>query len=71
MRYQSLHLPVRGLGPRRGAARGLPFEAPAGGPFSPWGKFLVAMTLTLMSYRVFFVFSRITVYHTPISFFSG
>ena len=71
MRYQNLRLPVRGLEPGHGAVRGLSVEAPAGGPFSPWGKFFVAMILTLVSYRVFFMFSCITVYLTPISLSSG
>jgi len=34
---------VRGLEPWRGAARGLPVEVPAGGPFSLWGKIFGVM----------------------------
>jgi len=55
MRYQSLRLPVRGLEPCRGVARGLPVEALVGGPFSLWGKFFDAVILTLLSYRVLFM----------------
>ena len=50
---QGLGLPVRGLEPRRGAARGLPVEAPAGGPFFLWGKFFDAMILILLFLCVF------------------
>jgi hypothetical protein len=45
---QALRPPVRGLEPRRGAARGLPVEAPAGGPFSLWGNFFDAVILILL-----------------------
>jgi len=44
---QGLRLSVRVLEPRRGAVRGLPVEAPAGGPFSLWGKFFNVVILVL------------------------
>ena len=50
---QSLRLPVRGLEPRRGAARGLPVEAPVGGSFSLWGKFFDAVILILLFLCIF------------------
>jgi len=37
----------------RGAARGLPFEAPAGGPCFLWGKFFDAVILILLFLCVF------------------
>ena len=45
---QGLRLPTRGLKPRRGAARGLPFEAPVGKPCSLWGKFFDNVILILL-----------------------
>jgi len=50
---QGLRLPARGLDSRRGAARGLSFEAPAGGPCSLWGKFFDAVILILLFLCVF------------------
>ena len=44
---------MRGLEPRRGVVRGLPVEAPAGGPFSLWGKFFDAVILILLFLCVF------------------
>jgi len=48
-----LRLPVRGLETRRGAARGLPVEAPVGGSFSLWGKFFDTVILILLFLCVF------------------
>ena len=57
---------VRGLEPRRGAVRGLPVEAPAGGPFSLWGKVFDAVILILL---FLCVFSCNGLSHTRSSFF--
>ena len=50
---QGLRLLVRGMKPRRGAVRDLSVEAPAGGPFSLWGKVFDAVTLILLFLCVF------------------
>jgi hypothetical protein len=53
MLNQGLRLLVRGLEPRCGAVRDLSVEAPAGGPFSLWGKVFDAVTLILLFLCVF------------------
>jgi len=53
MLNQGLRPLVTGLEPRRGVVRGLPVEAPAGGPFSLWGKVFDAVILILLFLCVF------------------
>ena len=52
---RGLRLLARGLEPRRGAARGLPLEVPAGGPCSLWGKLFDAVIFILLSLYVLYV----------------
>ena len=53
MLNQGLRPLMRGLEPRRGAVRGLPVEAPAGRPFSLWGKVFDAVILIHLFLCVF------------------
>ena len=57
---------MRGLEPQHGAARGLPVEAPAGRPFSLWGKAFDAM---IPIFLFLYVFSCNGLSHVRSSFF--
>ena len=57
---------VWGLEPRRGAVRGLPVDAPAGGPFSLWGKVFDA---TIPIFLFLCVFSCDSLSHVRSFFF--